>query len=135
MADKIAERIRRNIKNTTPWILDDVPGPIIQKMQEQIETLSKQLGDALQELAEKQLKLKGKDEMRNIDLFDAQTRRLVGEGNTIKDLASTPGLQAAIVGLIRENIQEMLGDRSLQEVEEATKPLLDQAQAEGSEAA
>lgn len=135
MADKIAERIRRQIKATTPWLLEDQPGPIMKQMQEQIETLSKQLGDALQKLAENQLKLKGKDEMRDIDVFDAQTRRLVGEGNTIKDLAGTPGLKAAIVGLIRENIQEMLGDRSLQEVEEATKPLLDQEEEAGSEAA
>ena len=92
------------------------------------------MADALQELATTKLKLKGKDEMRDIDVFDAQTRRLVGEGNTIKDLAATPGLEAAIVGLIRENIQQMLGDRSLQEVEAATKPLLTQAAGE-SEAA
>ena len=72
--------------------------------------------------------------MRDIDEFDARTRRLVGEGNTIKDLASTPGLEAAIVGLIRENISQMLGDRSLEEVEAATRPLLDQAAGEAEAA-
>lgn len=135
MADKIAERIKRNIEANAPWLLQDTPGPVIKQLQQQVDTLSKQLGDALQDLAEKTLKLKGKDEMRDIDVFDAQTRRLVGEGNTIKDLASTPGLEAAIVGLIRENIQQMLGDRSIEEVEAATRPLLNQAAESDSEAA
>lgn len=127
MADKIAERIKRQIKATAPWLLDDQPGPIMKQMQDQIDKLSKQLGDALQNLAEKTLKLKGKEEMRDIDVYDAHTRRLVGEGNTISDLAKVPGLEAAIIGLIRDNIQEMLGDRSLEDVEAANKPLLTQA--------
>ena len=76
MADKIAERIKRKIKNLTPWLLDDQPGPIIQQLQEQINTLSKQLGDALQNLAEKTLKLKGKEEMRDIDVYTAKVTHI-----------------------------------------------------------
>ena len=99
MADKIAERIKRKIKNLTPWLLDDQPGPIIQQLQEQINTLSKQLGDALQNLAEKTLKLKGKEEMRDIDVYTAESDRVSKLTNAVVDLKETPNsddLQRAI---------------------------------------
>lgn len=134
MADKIAERMKRNIKANAPWLLDDQPGPVMKQMQEQIETLSKQLGDAFQRLAENQLKLKGKDERRNIEVYRAETERFVGEGNTIRDLAQVPGLEPLIVGLVRNTIQQMMSGRPIEEVEEATKPLLDQAERAGGEA-
>ena len=131
MADKIAERIKRKIKNLTPWLLDDQPGPIIQQLQEQINTLSKQLGDALQNLAEKTLKLKGKEEMRDIDVYTAESDRVSKLTNAVVDLKETPNsddLQRAI----KQVLVEMLGF-NLRDVIEANKPTLDQYEGEATQ--
>ena len=109
LADKIAERLKRKIRAVSPWLLDDQPGPVVNGLQKQIQTLSGQLADALQELAEKKIKLKGKDEMRDIDVYDAETRRLVGEGNTVSNLIQLGGDNAEFKRLIRQTIAQMMG--------------------------
>ena len=85
MADKIAERIRRKIRAEAPWLLDDQPGPVIAKLNEQIQKQSSQIAELLQKLAEKQIALKGKDEKRDIDASRAETERLNTVGKVIKD--------------------------------------------------
>lgn len=73
-------------------------------------------------LAENRLSLKGKDEMRDIDAYEAQSKRLTAETNAIVDLKSIddlPGLK----GLIQKTLSEMIGD-NLNKVEQANEPLL-----------
>lgn len=124
-ADELAERIRRKIKQTAPWLLDDAAiGPLVQQLQAQVQQLTGDLGEAMQKLAEKQLRLKGKEELRDIDVFKAQTERMHKEGNTIKDFAGIPGLEQIMIPLIRQTLAQMMGF-NLQDVVEANKPALD----------
>lgn len=106
MADLIAERIRRQINNTAPWLLDDTKeGPLVAQLQGQIADLSQKLAGALQDLAEKKLALKSKSEMRDIDVYDAHTRRITGETNAVVDLINTP-LGSAILLAIQKTLAE-----------------------------
>lgn len=118
LADEISERFKRKIRATMPWLLDETPGPVIAELQKQIQTLSGQLADSLQELAEKKIAIKGKDEKRDIEVYRAKTDRLVGEGNTVSNLAELGGDNAEFKRLIRQTIAQMMG-LSLSPVTEA----------------
>jgi len=68
-------------------------------LQGQVKDLTEQVGELLQTLAEKRLRLIGKEQMRDIDAFDANTRRLTAETNSVVDLKGSPeeqDLHAAI---------------------------------------
>lgn len=87
MADKIAERIKRMIKATTPWLLDDqAPTPQMQQLQQQNQSLQQQVAEMLEKLAEYRIKLKGKDELRDIEASDAENRRFDSLVSAIKEL-------------------------------------------------
>ncbi len=109
MADKVAERIKRHIEATQPWLLDDSKtGALVQQLQQQVQQMNGQLGEAMTKLAEAQVKLKGKDELREIEVYDAETRRLTAEGNAVTDLAQI-NETGPLRRLIEETIAQMLG--------------------------
>ena len=109
MADKIAARIKRHIEATQPWLLDDSKtGALVQQLQQQVQQMNGQLGEAMTKLAEAQVKLKGKDELREIEVYDAETRRLTAEGNAVTDLAQI-NEAGPLKRLIEETIAQMLG--------------------------
>lgn len=85
LADKIAERIKRKIRATAPWLLDDQPGPIIAELNQQIQKQSQEIAELLQKLAESKIAVKGHAEQRDVDVYDAKTRRLTAEGNVVRD--------------------------------------------------
>lgn len=123
LADKIAERIKRKIRAVSPWLLDDQPGPVVSNLQNQINQLSGQLADALQKLAENKLKLKGKDERRDIEVFDAETKRLTAEGNVVGDFAKLGLDNEELKRLVRQTVAQMMGF-NLQEVTAANEEAL-----------
>ena len=101
MADEIAQRIRRKIKQLAPWLLDDnAVNPQVQQLQQQIQQASQQIAELLQQLAEKERKLKDQgadiaikaskasDDMRKTDIaaHDSQTRRITAVTNAQLDL-------------------------------------------------
>lgn len=112
MADKIAERLRRDIKANAPWLLDDDEvGPFVKNLQGTIEQLQKEgqvkdqgIAEALQKIAEYQLKLRGKEEKRVVEDYRAETDRIVGLGNTVRDMGYD-----VLKPLIRQTLGEMLG--------------------------
>ena len=83
MAEEIAERLRRDIKANAPWLLDDDEvGPFVKKLQEQLQQAQQDsskkdqtISELLTNLAEANIKQRGKDEMRDIDAYEAETRR------------------------------------------------------------
>ncbi|HVI04838.1 MAG TPA: portal protein, partial [Sphingomicrobium sp.] len=95
MADKIAERIKRHIAANMPWLLDDSKiGPVLADLQQKLSNSQSQLGDTLLRLSEARLRLKGKDELRDIEGFNAETRRMDAIIKAVKELMPTPAMRA-----------------------------------------
>lgn len=129
MSDDIAERMKRNIRANAPWLLEDAKvGPAFQKLQEELAKANETVGGLLEELSKKTLALKAKDEMRDIDVFDAQTRRLTAAANSIVDLKDTmvgDDLVRAIMQVLKD-----MGAFNLTDVIQANKPALDRQEIE-----
>lgn len=80
MADKIAERLERGVPAA---IKGDAPPPEVVQAQQQVQAMTGQLQnmekiltETVQQLAEEKMKLRGKDEKRDVDAFRAITDRL-----------------------------------------------------------
>ena len=109
MADKIAERWKRNIEANSPWLLDDSKtGPALAKMTRELQAAQGQVGELMTKLADAKIKLKGKDELRDIEVEDATTRRLTAEAGAVQALASINEL-GGLKKLIEQTVAQMLG--------------------------
>lgn len=76
-ADKIMERLQKEIKQLKPYLFDDkAPTPQMQQMQQAMQRLTAINTELIQKLAMKEIALKGKDERRDIDASHAQTDRM-----------------------------------------------------------
>ncbi len=80
MADKIAERLERGIPAV---IKGEAPPPEVVQAQQQVQMMTAQLqnmqkllAESMQKLAEEKMKLRGKDEKRDVDAYKAITDRL-----------------------------------------------------------
>lgn len=97
-ADEIGERFRRHLRATQPYLLDDgQPGPFIQGLQQQIIKLQQDTGkkdqtiaELLTNLAESNIKARGKDEKRDIEAYNAQTGRMKAEIDALAKVVLTP---------------------------------------------
>jgi hypothetical protein len=65
------------------------------------------------------MKHKEKGELREIEVYDAQTRRLTAEGNTVSDFAQI-GETGILQRLVEQTVAQMLG-YSIEDVEEARR--------------
>lgn len=102
-ADEIMERMKKEIAATKPYLFND-DDPALMGLQQKLQQLTALNGELVQKVAEMQLKLKGREEKRDIDLYNAETQRVVGLGNTVKDLGHD-----VLKGAIRQVMSEMLG--------------------------
>jgi hypothetical protein len=124
MADEIAERIRRNIENTAPWLVKDGQvGPVVQKLQADLTNSQQQVAELLEKLTEARIKTKSRAELRDIEVEDAMTRRLAAEGNVVTDFAKLGDSIPELKLLIRKTLADMLG-MGLRDVESALGPEL-----------
>lgn len=120
MANKIAERFKRNIKANSPWLLEDNQGgPAFAKMQEQLQAAQGQIGDLMTKLAEARIAKRGKDELRDIEVFDAETRRLTAEASAAEGMIKIRE-GGILARLVEEQLARLLGF-SLADVERANK--------------
>lgn len=123
MADEIAQRIRRKIKQMAPWLLDDnAVNPQVQQLQQQLQEAGQQLSELLQQLAEKDRKLKDQtqdigikaalatDKMRQTDIsaYDAHSKRVTAVSNAQLDL-DRAGEGGELKEMIRAMVQDVLG--------------------------
>ncbi len=129
-ADKIAERLKRQIASTAPWLLDDnAETPMIAQLKAELGKQQTYVGELLQKLAEKEIDIKGKDEMRDIDAYEAATKRLTAQGNVVEDFAHLdPKIQDALQRTVMQTLKEL--GVNLDDVLAANKPVLD-SDAEG----
>jgi hypothetical protein len=115
-AQEAAMRLRRLVP---PAALGEGPSQNEQQLQQQVQQLQSTLAQAMQKVGKAELKLVGKDEMRDIDSYEAETNR-------IKALA--PFLQQDPQG-----IQQLVQQLVEQAMETSLSPVL-QANIEGLQA-
>lgn len=132
MADEIAMRLRRKIKQAAPWLLDDnAVNPQVAALQEQLQQAGQQLAELLQQLAEKERKLKDqaadievkrmgvvdKFNKTNTDRYRAQTDRITAVSNAQLDL-DRAGEHDELKKLIQQVVRQTLGQPPLEPDEE-----------------
>ena len=74
--DKAQEAAQRLKRMVPPQALGQGPSQNEQQLQARVQSLTMALGKALQEEGKSKLKLVGKDQMRDIDVYDSETKRL-----------------------------------------------------------
>ena len=74
--DKAQEASQRLKRMVPPQALGTGPSPQEQQLEAKVQSLTMALGKALQEGGKEKLKLVGKDQMRDIDVYDSETKRL-----------------------------------------------------------
>lgn len=97
-ADEAARRLFRVVP---PEAKGTGPSPEMQQAQQTIQQLQSLLAAALQDAAGKDLKLKGKDQLRDIDAYDAETRRMAALQKMLPG-ADPQGLMEIIHGLVSD---------------------------------
>jgi hypothetical protein len=113
-AQEAAARLRRMVP---PVALGTGPTQAEQQLQAKVQALTATLGEALNQAAKDKLRLTGKDELRDIEVYDAHTKRIAAEAKMLPTDAE--GMKA----LIRQLVQESLND-GLHSVINANKPEL-----------
>lgn len=110
MADEISERLRRKIRQASPWLLDEAINPLVQQLQQQLKMLQEQsqqaIAELLQKLGESRLKLIGKDNRYDIEAYDAETKRLKDLANAQPELDAL-GKSEALKPLIQQILSDM----------------------------
>jgi hypothetical protein len=104
-AQEAAQRLRRMVP---PQAMGLGPTQQEQALQQQVHQLQLALSDALKRLGKEQLKLVGKDQMRDIDVYKAETDRF----KALADAAAAvdpEGIRSAVEDLIRDAAQTHLG--------------------------
>ena len=75
-ADKMADRVRREIKATKPYLFDETADPQVMALKQQLAQAQAVNAEMMQKLAIKELAIKSRDERRDIEASRAETDRL-----------------------------------------------------------
>jgi hypothetical protein len=104
--DEAQEAARRLKRMVPPQALGQGPTQTEQKQQQIIQSLQIALEKSLQRQGKEQLKLVGKDQMRDIDAYEAETKRMAA----LKDMLPTDpqGLKELIGQLVEESMKTSL---------------------------
>lgn len=123
MADEIAQRLRRKIKQTAPWLLEEgAKNPQVATLEQQLQIAGQQLQELLSQLAEKDKRLKEKSEdlsiraadvsnkYRDTDIkkYDAISKRITAATNAQLDLDRS-GQRPELLALIQAVLEDVLG--------------------------
>ena len=116
LADEAAERLRRAVP---PYILGVGPTPQEQQLQQQIAALGNQMQTmkevtmkTLEENAKLRTILRGKDEERSIDVYDAETKRLGVVQKLVDPEAIQPLLKQLVSDALATHLQEWIGKQN-----------------------
>lgn len=123
-ATDIMERLQKEIKATKPYLFGDAPTPEMANLQAQAQKLGKLNEELVQKLAEMQLKYTSRIEKRDVDVYNAQTKRM-GE------VAKMPGTPQELQALINQVVADALSTH-LTEVTKANSQLIGNPSSETS---
>lgn len=99
-SNEAARRLKRMVP---PQALGKGPSQAEQALQEQVQQLTAELAKAMQKVGEKQIKLLAKEELRDVQVFDAETRRV----SALKDFL--PLDREGLESLIKDVVQQAMG--------------------------
>jgi hypothetical protein len=89
-ADQISERLQKEIKATKPYLFDDKLEPQMLALQEQNKRLVALNAELMTKLADSNLKIRGRDEKRDIEAYNADTGRLKVQIDALTKMLLTP---------------------------------------------
>lgn len=90
-ADEMCERFQRELKAQKPYLFDSNIDPQLLSLQEQNKRLIALNSELMAKLADEKIRLKGRDEKRDIDAFRADTERMQAQVDALSKLLLTPG--------------------------------------------
>jgi hypothetical protein len=93
-ADKIMERLQKEIKANKPYLFDEKMEPQIVSLQQQTQRLTALNAELMQKLSLKEIALKGKDEQRDVNAQKADTERMKVMIEALARLTLTPQQRA-----------------------------------------
>jgi len=93
-ADKIAERLEKEIKATKPYLFNENMEPQVVQLQQQNQRLTAINAELMTKLADANLKVRGRDERRNVQAFEADTKRMETQLKILTELMLTPKQKA-----------------------------------------
>jgi hypothetical protein len=109
-AEELRERLLKEIKATKPYLFNDQIEPQMVQLQEQNKRLIAINSDLMMKAAESNLKLRGRDERRDIDAFNADTKRLEMQVNALSKLLLTPQQRAQMEHELNVGVHEHVFD-------------------------
>ena len=128
-ADDIADRLMREIKATKPYLFDPSKEPAIAQAQEQLQRLTALNADLTQKLANKELQLRGRDERRDIEASNAESKRLEVIVRALEKLGLPPGEKARM----EHELGLRVHDTALDVIAHANKATIDAQYADTGE--
>lgn len=93
-AEQIMERLQKEIKATKPYLFDDKIEPQMVALQQQNQRLTALNAELMTKLADSNLKIRGRDEKRDIESFNADTKRMEAQIRYITEVMLTPAQKA-----------------------------------------
>lgn len=102
MADEIAERMERMVP---PQAKGEGAPPAVMELQNQLKHMQGLLADMTQELGEERLRLKAKDAQKDVDVYDAITKRM---GILIKEQVNPKDIAMMLHDLMKEEHRSTL---------------------------
>ena len=113
-ADEAARRLRRMVPKQA---LGQGPSVAESQMQQQIQQLSGLLQKSMDDLAKAKIELKGKGEMRDVDAYDAETKRMAVAAKLGMDQAQLKVVIAELMHDIAKTPLDMIASANADETE------------------
>lgn len=107
-AEEMADRVKKWIKHTSPWLFDEGDNPTLAAMQAQIQEGNKLNADLITKLADMTLRLRGRDEKRDIDAFNADSQRIDKASIAYERMANLPGSASELQSLVHQAVKEAM---------------------------
>lgn len=93
-AQEIADRMKKWIQHTSPWLFEDGQDPTLAALQAQINEGQKLNAELITKLADEKLKVRGRDEKRDIEAYAAETNRMKAIIEYMVEVNLTPAQRA-----------------------------------------
>lgn len=82
-AEELRERLQKEIKATKPYLFDDTADPQMTALQQQYQQMLGLNSELQTKLADLQLKVRGRDERRDIEAYRADTERMKADSESL----------------------------------------------------
>jgi hypothetical protein len=119
-AEELKERFQKELKATKPYLFDEAQDPQLAALKQQNQQLIAINSELMTKLADEKLKVRGKDERRDIEAFKAQSDRMRAESEQTKaivesllEILPTPQQREQLDHEIAQNMQQQLHEQTM----------------------